>query len=484
MADEVAARISGLQLDADYASDDEWPVFRSGADDAFAAWHVHSDVQAEAADGDVYDTWTEDTKRCVLPDADPLWSEISSLSKLEVVLKPHRTERREGGGAEHLVNSIRAFTVLVSLVDPSSDRAISGWRTTLRATLVYADTGEPVPAQRGEAPLGGELEKTLEGTGEACALRLRVSALSHHHERRAFVVRVEADELPGGRFGVAATSEPLRAVARLPNATATTQRGGSGAAPSAAPTAVATTQPSASVADAAAGTSTATVPPHSVPAPAAESDAAEEGHATATAHAQVAPLAPRPPSPPLARELTRLAASLAASAIVVDDDGTEDETGWENEMADDNSEPTTLWALPDDGGHSEVPVAGGARRLSWLCSPSSLGTQTSFSSDGGECARPDAADLGVGPRTTGFAANSVCRPRSQPPISQPPISQPPISQPATQPLDMPSEMVVTRDLLDELRAQGALLEAALAQQRQIMGEMHRLYTYVPPVRSA
>lgn len=56
MAEEVAARISDRHLDADYANDndEEFTVVPSGADDAIAAWHVHSDVQAE--DRDVYAT--------------------------------------------------------------------------------------------------------------------------------------------------------------------------------------------------------------------------------------------------------------------------------------------------------------------------------------------------------------------------------------------------------------------------------------------
>lgn len=399
--------------DVDYDDDDRPGVYRSGTVDAYTAWST-SHLEEEHGKGaswalDAADSWSEalhvdaGPKRCVLPDADPFWDEISSLANLEVVLKPHRTEPFEGG-IEHLVNSIRPFTVLVTIVDPASDRAISGWQTMLRARLVYADTGEPVPVQKGESPLSGELEKVLKPTGEACALRLRAAALSYNHGRRAFAVRIEADELPGGRHGVHATSPPLRAVARLPNA-------------STAPKIDAT--------------------PATVPAP--NPFVARASPASAAPQLPSLPSLPPLPPPTLSaqdqcadlRAPTFGAARAAASPIVVEDDGVEDEAGWETD--EDEEEPAAPRPM-------EGCVPAQRRRL---VSPSSLVTQRSFGSDG-----------------SGAATESSTEPRCT----------------STLPQLAPSPSCSTIALLGELRAQGELLRRALAQQNEIMqtlSEMQR-----------
>jgi len=90
------------------------------------------------------------------------------------------------------------------------------WQCNLKATLVFADNGEPVPAQKGEAPLAGETDGKQPVHGE-CHFRLRVAALSYRHGRRPFSIRVDADALPGGALGCFACSPAIRGVARLPN---------------------------------------------------------------------------------------------------------------------------------------------------------------------------------------------------------------------------------------------------------------------------
>ena len=138
------------------------------------------------------------------------------LPHMQVLLKPHRTEAFEASSTctQHLVNTIRPFAVVVTLVD-STGRPVRDWVTNLRAHLVYANDSEAVPPTRGDEPLTGETEKRLsEGS---CTLRLRAGAVSYHHNRRSFQVCITADELPGGHFGTHACSEPVRFVARLPN---------------------------------------------------------------------------------------------------------------------------------------------------------------------------------------------------------------------------------------------------------------------------
>lgn len=350
---------------------DEEPVLRGGADDAFLAWSEGRDVDDDA--------WADTKTRCVLPDADPFWEEISAGARLECILKPHRTESTDGM-TEHLVNSIRPFTCLVSIVDPASDRAISGWRTALRATLVYADTHEPVPPQRGELPLSGETCKVLEPTGEACALRLRIAALSYNHNRRAFAVRIEADELPGGRSRVSAMSAPLRSVARLPNATAS-------ARVTAEPNTAGAAQPQ---------------PQHcSTSTP---MDLAGRTH----------PVPPAIPTVPIVYRPS-------VGPIVVDAADLDDEAGWETDDDDDIAMGChgSLGAPPPPNSASEGRSMGDER--------------------------------------------AAARARS---LLGPP---PPPLQPC---------------LLDELRAQGELLQLALSQQQRIMSEMRMLQASTPLALSA
>ena len=207
---------SNLRIDAsDYAAEQGPPVYRSGADEAFASWALNggggSAIIDQVTSKDPFAA--EPIKmRCVPMDGwiDGLVGE--QLPKLVVSVTPHRLD-----GEESLVCSLRQFNVKVVLVDVNG-APIPRFDAHLTPSLVYADTGEPVPSQKGEAPLAGEITGKQMAAGE-CLLRLRVSALSYHHNRRAFAIRVDADGLhPGGVAGGFGVSLPLKSVARLPDA--------------------------------------------------------------------------------------------------------------------------------------------------------------------------------------------------------------------------------------------------------------------------
>ena len=206
---------SNLRIDAsDYAAEQGPPVYRSGADEAFASWALNGGGGAIIDQVTSKDPFAAEPikMRCVPMDGwiDGLVGE--QLPKLLVSVTPHRVD-----GEESLVCSLRQFNVKVVLVDVNG-APIPRFDAHLTPSLVYADTGEPVPSQKGEAPLAGEITGKQMAAGE-CLLRLRVSALSYHHNRRAFAIRVDADGLhPGGVAGGFGISLPLKSVARLPDA--------------------------------------------------------------------------------------------------------------------------------------------------------------------------------------------------------------------------------------------------------------------------
>ena len=101
------------------------------------------------------------------------------------------------------------------LIQPAL-RSSDGTHSLLKASLVFADNGELVPGQKGEAPLAGEIDAKRPTEGE-CHFRIRVAALSYRHGRRPFAIRIDADALPGSGAGCFACSPAIRSVARLPN---------------------------------------------------------------------------------------------------------------------------------------------------------------------------------------------------------------------------------------------------------------------------
>jgi len=190
------------------------PTFRSVGLPAFDAWGaginldqpaLHMRCTSAAA---AWEQWSlEDVQSGLLGDA--------PAPRLVIALTPHRTE-----GEDRLVCSTRQFTMAVTLVDGTTGAPVQGCDgQDCRVSLVYADTGELVPAQRGEPPLAGETVGKRLANG-ACLFRPKVAALSYHHGRRSFAVRVEADLIfPGATAStpVFACSPPIRGVARLPN---------------------------------------------------------------------------------------------------------------------------------------------------------------------------------------------------------------------------------------------------------------------------
>ena len=153
--------------------------------------------------------------------------------RLVVNLVPHRIEADD----EWLVHSLRQFTVTIELINGGSGVKIPSWASqgidALRATLVYADTGEAVLPHKGEPPLVGEINPRRPHDGDN-HMRLRVAALSYYHARRPFAVRIDADVAPGAPPGLFALSHPVRGVARLPAETKPATKPPSSATPSSA----------------------------------------------------------------------------------------------------------------------------------------------------------------------------------------------------------------------------------------------------------
>ena len=133
--------------------------------------------------------------------------------KLDVAIHPHRID--DGTHGEPLVCSLRQFRVTARILDAATDAVVTDSDFAhLRASLVFADDGSPVPAQKGEAPLSGEIEHKRPNLGE-CTFGLRAAALTFKHGRRAFAVRIDAEGLASGPL--TAVSAAIRSVARLPN---------------------------------------------------------------------------------------------------------------------------------------------------------------------------------------------------------------------------------------------------------------------------
>ena len=229
-----------LQLD-EYPGDDEFerPVFRSatmGPSGDELAWEAYD------PEGPLGNKQKEQPKtRGLNADAGFAWDfqDVADLvteappPRLVVNLVPHRIEADD----EWLVHSLRQFTVTIELINGGSGVKIPSWASqgidALRATLVYADTGEAVLPHKGEPPLVGEINPRRPHDGDN-HMRLRVAALSYYHARRPFAVRIDADVAPGAPPGLFALSHPVRSVARLPAETKPATKPPSSATPSSA----------------------------------------------------------------------------------------------------------------------------------------------------------------------------------------------------------------------------------------------------------
>jgi len=216
--DEAFARLH--VNDHDDADEFERPIFRSANTLAYDEWEAYDpDGVPQAKDkepamrgltADGAFTWDFHDVAELVHDAPP--------PRLIVNLMPHREE----GADEWLVHNLKQFTVTIGLADGATGAAIPSWASqgveSLSATLVYADTGEPVPAQKGEPPLSGDFHPKCPHDGDNY-MRLKVSALSYYHARRLFAVRIDAHAAPGSRGACFACSHPVRGVARLPSDT-------------------------------------------------------------------------------------------------------------------------------------------------------------------------------------------------------------------------------------------------------------------------
>lgn len=333
---------------------------------------------------------------------------------LNVSLTPHRAETTSSGAEELLVCSLRAFTVSVSLVDAATGAPAPDWAPALRATLVFADTGLPVPAASGEAPLSGEVGEK-QAVGGACAFRLRAQALSFHHSRRRFAVRVEVagEQSGGGGGGCYALSPPIRSVARLPNSLPSSlpkERKGAAAAR------VSSKQPNAAVPPATPAADPAADPP----AAPAVATAAPTAHAAPPSGRL--PPARRPPAPP----------------IVVVADGSEDDEEDDEEVAG-----------------SEAGSGGEEAAAAWFDSEArdALGTAATGARAGAAEARGGGGCIANGgPRDDDVAGVGRGRRSSSASSSG-------------------SSASTLGDVADKLRAQGDMLAAVLAQQQHILSEL-------------
>ena len=195
MGDPLSDQLFDLSL-----KDEEPPVLRSAPAD-IDAWTVPEPDRM--------------TMRCVAVMNTNLEEDVS----ISVEVVPHRCEKTESGGTEQLVCSLRPFTVHAKLLGSNGVPVTTADEIVLCASLAYADNFEPVLATKGETPLCGELDFKQLVDGEA-ELRLRATALSYHHGRRAFVIRVDAKPLSPFVTSVRPCfgySSPIFSRARLPD---------------------------------------------------------------------------------------------------------------------------------------------------------------------------------------------------------------------------------------------------------------------------
>ena len=176
---------------------------------AMAATHplpTHDDVVPLTAVGAEMARRDDDCR--ALPDAD----DGPPTLKLDVAIHPHRID--DGTHGEPLV---RSASVPRDGPHPRRGHGRCGHRLRFCSpprVARLADDGSPVPAQKGEAPLSGEIEHKRPNLGE-CTFGLRAAALTFKHGRRAFAVRIDAEGLASGPL--TAVSAAIRSVARLPN---------------------------------------------------------------------------------------------------------------------------------------------------------------------------------------------------------------------------------------------------------------------------
>ena len=263
--------LARLHIASSFDDDDERPIFRSCHVDAHEDWLTPGEDLVHK-DAGHYQKGQGPAMRCVPGDE---WADCWDLDDVQtgllgdtptqnlvVTLAPHRVE-----GRESLVCSLRQFTVSIGLVDGATGAPIPSWTSrgieSLRASLVYADSGEPVPAQRGEAPLTGEITNSTRPHEGTCQFKVRIAATSYHHGRRPFAIRIDTYDASGSHLGSSACSQPIRALARLPNqvdqhrpATSSDVDGRTGSSPPAA-----LESPAATLMPEPASTSTLTVEP-------------------------------------------------------------------------------------------------------------------------------------------------------------------------------------------------------------------------------
>ena len=195
------------------------PVLRCGADDAFAKWSECAFFDADTDDchpnmtrGVDEVSWSFNEVQNEFDGPESSWVQ-NRIKAIDIVLKPHRQETHNGK-TENIISTLRHFSAIVTVHDGSGMPMQQ--EAQIRCHLVFSDTGEPVPASNGEAPLCGEVEKTTSGGG-SCTLRLRVNALTYAHNRRAFALCIKAWMPMSENSCLWTCSDPIKAVARLPN---------------------------------------------------------------------------------------------------------------------------------------------------------------------------------------------------------------------------------------------------------------------------
>jgi len=234
---DLCETFSSLEIEYD---DDNRPTYRSAPGEAFAQWQAVPDTEGcsklrctgdlddfswdAAGDFNEIQSLMQAQNPTILPPTPaPTMLPPTPAPSIIVSLIPHREESTECSGAiERLVCSLRPFTVTATLVDGTGQAIFDhDADICLVASLVFADTGHPVPATGGEAPCSGETV-AKHPRGGVCTFRLRTSALSYRHGRRAFAVRIDMVPTPDSTVFVpfvpcSACSPPLYSRARLPD---------------------------------------------------------------------------------------------------------------------------------------------------------------------------------------------------------------------------------------------------------------------------
>ena len=150
----------------------------------------------------------------VVPDA----ADPDSWSNIELYTEKHQVHKVmvEGEAKEYIVSNLRRFEMSMMLLERNTRELAVNRTLRLKASLVY-ENSQPVKSAPGEVLLTGDTLATMVGGRVTLRLQMGRRALSVHHEKQKFRVKIEPEDpqLALAYPCLSHLSEPLKSVTKL-----------------------------------------------------------------------------------------------------------------------------------------------------------------------------------------------------------------------------------------------------------------------------